>query len=145
MITRRRAAPVDFFATVLAENATGWERGNPDIAAVLVAEDAVGKTPAEMVLLGQPVAHGIDRLLVVVRQIDEQWVLALRDFRAQPVANRDEIVLGDVEPLIALEEAFRSRIWYVAIATTFFGSAASSGSAFRRSEDSPRDRATECQ
>ena len=95
---------VDAFTAALAKNTTGWERGNPNIAAVLVAKDAVRKTPGKMILLGEPFFHRIDRLLVVVGQIDQQGVLSLRDFRAQPVANRDEIVLGDVKPLVALEE-----------------------------------------
>ena len=91
-------------AGVLDEEPARRQRRDPDVFAAwaLAGEDAARESIVEAVLARHPLLHRIDRFVLAQRH--EQRVLALADLAAQPIADRFEVILRDVQPLVRLEE-----------------------------------------
>ena len=89
-------------ARMLDEQAARGERGDPDVLAVVAAEDAAREALVEAVVVLDAALHLVDRLLFVERH--EERVLALADLVAQAIADRFEVVLRHEQPLVLLVE-----------------------------------------
>ncbi len=93
---------VERLARVLDEQAARGQRRDPHVVAADAAEETAGEAIVHGVALADALLHRVDRLVVAQRH--EQRILALVDLGAQPIADRLEVILRDVEPLVLLEE-----------------------------------------